>query len=293
MAQQKIYLRKVRDFGENLGDTFQFLRQEFKPLMKNFLLIAGVFLLAAAIVSAIYQTQLWSVFDRIGTGNGQPGDIFGAIFTGSYFLIIFLGVAASVAMNLTIACYFKLYDLDETSPSLEAVWEEFRKHFFPALGLMILIWLLIVVGLVFCIVPGIYLMVVFAPAIMIMVNEDASIGETFSRCFALVKENFWLSFAVYLVAYLIYAFSAGVIGMILGLMVGVGSYVSTGGDMQSSMATVSAITNVFGYCFYVIFAISVGLNYYSLTERMDGTGIMRKLDTLGSAPSNDKTEEQY
>ena len=44
-------LRKLRDFGENINDTFQFIRQEFKPLLKSFFAIAGVLILVTGIVS--------------------------------------------------------------------------------------------------------------------------------------------------------------------------------------------------------------------------------------------------
>jgi hypothetical protein len=293
MAQQKIHLRKLRDFGENLGDTFQFIRQEFKPLLKSFALISGVFMLGVAIMSGVYQLQVFSVFDKIGRNPGNPGAIFASIFTGTYFLIIFLTILGMVSMKVVIASYMKLYDETSESPTLEDVWNEFKKYFLQSFILTILIWILVAIGMVFCLAPGIYLAVVFAPVVMIIVNENASIGEAFSRCFTIIKENFWQSLAIYLVAYIIYSFAAGIIGFVVGIIVGVSSYLSTN-KIDTTMGLVTSIANIFGYFFYIVYFVSVGFNYYSLTERMDGFGMAKRIDALGTnANPHSNIEEEF
>lgn len=291
MAQQKIYLQKLRDFGENLGDTFQFIRQELKPLLLSFFLIAGIFILGAAIASGIYQMEMSSVFEEIGR-QGELGDSFFSVFFSRYLIILAFFLVAVAAMQTVIASYMKLYDLYSESPTVEQVWNEFRKHYLKILLLAIIKLIIYIPALMLCVAPGIYLMVVFAPMTWIVVNENASIGEAFSRCFSLVKENFWLSLGIYIVAYIIYSMAAGIIGLVLGIFIGIGSYMSTK-EMDSTLAIVSSVTNVFSYFFYIVFAVSVGLNYYSLTEKLDGTGMIRRLDTLGSEDPNAKTEEQY
>lgn len=291
MAQQKIYLSKIRDFGENIGDTFQFIRQEFKPLVKSFLLIAGAFILGAAVLRGIYQMQIGSVLTGIGR---RPGDFsfFSQIFTGTYFLILLLVVLGMVAMKISIAAYMKLYEQTNTSPSVEEVWREFRKYFFPAFFLTLIIWVLVIIGLAFCILPGIYLAVVFTPAVVIMVNEDATIGQAFSRCFELVKENFWMSLGIYFVSILIYYVASSIIGVVIGLVTGVASYLTTH-QINSTFSAVTSVASIFGYIFYIIYFVSVCFNYYSLAEKIDGFGMMKRLDDLGSVNPNNTIEEQY
>jgi hypothetical protein len=291
MAQQKIYLSKVRDFGENLGDTFQFIRQEFKPLFRSFALISGIFLLGAAILNGLYQMRMRSAFDRIET---KPGDFsfIGDLFNSTYFLFILMTLVGVVAMQLTIACYMKLYDRENASPTVEQVWAEFKKHFGSALLLVFVMAILLAIGAVLCLLPGVYLWVVFSPAIMIMVNEETSFSDTFSRCFELVKENFWMSLGIYLVAFLIYTFAAGAIGLVLGVITGVSSYLTTK-DVKTTMAWVTSLSNIFSYCFYIVFFVSVCLNYFTLAVKRDGFGMMKRLETLGTTNPNDRTEEQY
>ena len=78
MAQQKIQLRKIRDFGENFSDTFQFIREEFKPLLVSFILVAGVFMLVTAIFSGLYQKSTFGFLDEIENGgfrNNEPRSV--------------------------------------------------------------------------------------------------------------------------------------------------------------------------------------------------------------------------
>jgi hypothetical protein len=55
--QPKIELAKTRDFGEIINDTFLFMRQNFKPLLKYFFTFCGIFLAAGTVCSTLYQLK--------------------------------------------------------------------------------------------------------------------------------------------------------------------------------------------------------------------------------------------
>ena len=148
-------------------------------------------------------------------------------------------------------------------------------------------------GFIFCVLPGIYLMVVLFPYPFVIVNEDKSIGETFSRCFELIKENFWNSLGIYIVAGLISSVCSMVIGLVLGIFIGVGSYFSTK-EISSTAAIVTSFVTMLQYFFYLVLFVAVGLQYYNLAELRDGTGLERRLEDLGSGlAGNTGNEEQY
>jgi len=292
MAQQKIQLRKIRDFGENFSDTFQFIREEFKPLLVSFILVAGVFMLITAIFSGLYQKSAFSFLDEIENGGFRNNEI-SSTFTGMYFLYISVMLISITAMRTVIAVYMKHYDEYEASPTVQQVLSGFLKYFPKIVLYSIPSYLLIMVGLVFCILPGLYLIVVFAPFVFIIVSEDASFGDAFSRSFDLVKENFWLTLGIYLVAYIIYSVSSGITGLVVGLVASAVSYFTTK-EWSTSVGVLMSVVNIVQYIFYIIFFVSVGLHYYNLVEIKEGTGLAKRLEGLGNNTNpNENIEEQY
>ena len=292
MAQQKVQLRKLRDFGENFSDTFQFIRQEFKPLMLSFVLVAGVFMLTTAILSGLYQKDAFGFLDQLQTGVITPRT-FSQTFNAVYFLTILFSALSVIAMQTVAAIYMKHKERFDEAPTLQQIWGDFIKYFPRVFLYTILVYIVVVIGFVFCILPGIYLAVVLTPFVFVVVDEERSFGDAFSRCFDIIKENFWISLAIYFVAYLIYAVFAGIIGLFVGLLAGVGSYFSTK-ELSTAAAWVMSVLNVVQYIFYVIFFVSAGLHYYNLVEAKDGTGLARRLESLGgNTNTNDNIEEQY
>lgn len=294
MAQQKVELRKIRDFSENLNDTFVFIAQNLKPLTVSFLGIAGIFMLAAAIIQGIYQNEMSDVFEQIFKGSSASSPVPFELFGSTYFLVGLFAWINVVAMRVALIAYVKVYDRnDGATPAMPEVWDEFKRYFLKVLFYSLPIILLIFIGFIFCIAPGVYFWVVLAPFEIVLMVENKSFSDAFSRCYVIIKENFWQSFGIYVIAYLIYSFMSGIIGGIIGLISGAISYFTTN-DISTTVALVTSILNIFSFVFYIVFFISVILNYYSLTEKYDGTGILKRLDSLGGSSSNfNNIEEQY
>lgn len=298
MAQQKVELRKIRDFSENLNDTFLFIRQNLKPLLASFIAIAGIFMLGHSIVNVLFQRNAGGIFGRLAAGSAADGGTFnsplGAMFTGTYFLLLVLAWANFIAMNVVVTCYMKLYDASQgIAPGIEEVWNEFKKYFLKVLLYTIPITLLTMIGFLFCLAPGVYLAVVFAPFATAMIVDDESFSGTWNRCFAIIKGNFWQSLGIYVLVYLIVAFSAGIISLIVGGVTGAISYFTTR-DIVSTVSIVTSVLNIFSYIFYIVLYVSINLHYFNLAERHDGTAMMRKLDTLGETGGDfNNIQEQY
>lgn len=294
MAQQKIQLRKLRDFGENFSDTFQFIRQEFKPLMTSFILVAGVFMLINAIVAGMFQGEAWgSLISAITKGVYEQDNNMKSFFTPTYFLLIALTVLTLASMRTVVSVYLHHYDQYGTSPTIQEVWSGFIKKLVPIFIFSIIQSVLIIIGFLFCFVPGIYFFTVLMPYSFIMISENGSVGYTFSRCFDLIKENFWISLGIYVVSYLIFSVSSSIVGFVVSLIVGGASYLTTK-EINTTLPVVAAVLNLVQYLFYIIFFISAGLHYYNLVEIKDGTGLARRLESLGSdIHPNTNMEEQY
>ncbi len=286
-------LRKVRDFGENINDTFQFIKQEFKPLLKSFLAISGVLILLTGVVSALYQQDTMRDIINALKGVQYRAKGLDEIFTPTYFMFIFLSSFNVVVMRVVLAVYVKLYDTTGgVSPTIEEVWKEVIRFVVPVFLYSFVLLILIIIAACFCLAPGLYLLIVFAPVNFIFVIENASLGEAFNRCFALIKDNFWFSIGLYIVVYLIYAVSSSIIGVAISSVAGLIAYFTTK-DIASVVGVVTAILSVFQYVFYIIFSVSVALHYFNLVEQKDGEGLMRRIDGLGSETTDSSKDEQY
>jgi len=296
MAEQKVELRKVRDFSENLNDTFLFIRQNFKPLVTSFLAIAGIFMLAHSILNGVYQGHVSGAFrDIINHRTSTPIDSpFATMFNGTYFVLLLLGLANYVAMHVVITCHIKLYDIKQgEAPTIEEVWNEFKNYFLKVLVYTIPITLLIIIGCLFCIVPGVYLAVVLTPFTIALIIDDATFGGAWERCFAIIKNNFWPSLGLYLLMYLISVFSAGIISAVLGGIASLISYFTTR-DIVTTITIATSVLGVFSFIFYIVFYVSVCLHYFNLSERYDGTGMLRKIDSIGNGGADfNNIQEQY
>lgn len=293
MAQQKVELRRIRDFGENLNDSILFIRQNFKPLLTGFLGIAGIFMLTSAVLNGIYQSRLGGIFQQIFNGPTQEVARL-EIFNGNYFLVLFFSWLNFVAMQVAVTSYFKVYEIKQTEPAtISEVWNTFKKYFLKVFLYSTITLLLIVGGFLFCFFPGIYFMVVFAPFSAIVIIEDKTFGEAFSRCFALIKNNFWVSLGIYVLTYLIAGVSSGVISAIVGGIGGLISYFTTR-NLDVTIGIVVSILDIFGFIFYLIYYVAVVLHYFNLTEKHDGTGLIRRLDSIGGDDRDfENIQEQY
>jgi hypothetical protein len=295
MAEQKIELRKIRDFGENINDTFLFIRQNFKPLLANFFAICGIFMLAHAIFNGIYQSRVFGIFDEVRKGvTFRNNSDFYEVFTPEYFLAILLGLLSYIAMRVVVCVYVKFYLQNKgAKPAIADIWALFIKYYLRVFIYSIPLFILVVIGSVFCLAPGIYLMVVLTPFDMVLIIEDQGFTATFNRCFAIIRGNFWISFAIYLVAGIIYTFSGTIVGMVVGVIVGLGTYFTTN-NVGTTAGMVTSLLNVFSGVFYIIFAVSTALQYFNLVERHDGTGILQRVEAMGDNENDfDHIQEQY
>lgn len=281
MAQQKITLRKLRDFGENYNETFGFIRQNFSPLLKSFFAVAGVFMLVHSIALAMYSSEQSSLIDDIFKDivrNRSVSETFGwgyFLNLGSYYLLY-------VAMQTAITAYFMAYEEKEgEKPGMADVWKYFSANFFKIFFYSIPAMIVIIIGTLFCIAPGIYFAVVLTPFASVVMVEGRSFTDSFNRCFTIIRENFWISFAIYLVSYIIYSMMSGIITFIIGAIVGVTTFVTTK-EMGAAYVIILSLASVFQFIFYIIFYVSVMLHYYNLAERTDGTGLLSRIDDIGN-----------
>jgi hypothetical protein len=167
----------------------------------------------------------------------------------------------------TAACYQIVVSHRE---GRETDWQESLQLAMGRLGsliaLAILTGLLIVIGLIACVLPGIWIAVALAFGVPVLLVEGVGATDAMSRSFNLVKNNWWAAFGRLLLGYILVFVAAVIISLIVAipLVVAFGDD-GTGGSFASALSGLvgSVITTPF-------MAALVTIVYFDLRGRQEG-----------------------
>jgi hypothetical protein len=118
--------------------------------------------------------------------------------------------------------------------SFGQAWEEFKPRLMPLLGATLLSGLAITIGVILCIIPGVYLGVLFSLVGSALVLERCGVGAAFGRSKTLVTGAWWRTFGILLLAAVI----SWIISWIISLPFGLASGLS--GSLTDPTAALSA-----------------------------------------------------
>lgn len=292
----KIELLKPRDFGEIINDTFIFVRQNFKPLMKYFFIFSGFFLLAGGATSIIQQLKLLDIVNTRVNTNSYSYDPF-AFLGLEFFLNIFFIWLEYISISATVLCYMNLYKQKRnTAPESDEMWGYFKFYFFRLLWASLICGILMVIAFAFCVVPAFYFYPIFALIPPIIVMENSSFGYAFSHSFKLIKDNWWVTFGSIIIIFIILYVASMVVVMPAAIINGISIYSSlTRGGSASVIATVvTTILSQVAHVFYILPVITIGLCYFNLNESKEGTGLIDRISQFGNInPDANAAPEEY
>lgn len=115
-----------------------------------------------------------------------------ALFSVRTLVSTVVSVLIAAYLSLVTMRYLKLAAMENGAIDVKEIFLGSGGRYLHFLATMFLCYMVIVVGLCCCVLPGFYLMVrlLFVP--FIAANEpELSIGEAFSRSFALTRGRFW------------------------------------------------------------------------------------------------------
>lgn len=285
---QKIEFRQTRDFGQIITDTFVFVKQNFKPLLKSVIYICGFFFVAYAITS-VFNTLRMQEIVKDGTITKSPFRVYSSWEFG---LNMIFSVVFYSSLFITVFSYISLYlEKLNQAPNVEEVWAYFKHFFLRLLIASFLMSCLTMVGFIFCLVPAIYLWPVTLLIVASMVFENSTLGYAFSRGFSLIKNNWWSTFGAIGIVTLI------VVGLVL-LITLPATILSTASLLLNkttlSFSILNAALGSIAAVFMVLPCVAISLAYFSLVEQKEGTGLQDKINQIGQNNLDlDLPEEQY
>lgn len=281
-----IEFKKQRDLGEILSDTFAFIRNEFKPFFSTYFKIVGPFLVVMLFCFGAY---IYMVGDIANLNFNNVGGVSNILTAGLVALAFVAALVATYALSAASTLfYIKSYAENKGTINFEDIKKASYGAFWEFVGLFILVGLCVGVGLMFCLIPGIYLYVPLSLSFSIMVFNKKGISEAFSDSFALVKEYWWITFASLFVVGIIVA----VAGFVFSLPDTIYTYAKMGilsGEIDAeNFSTADPLTILFGiiamlakFLLNIISVIASVFIYFDLNEKKNFTGTYERIKNLG------------
>jgi len=288
--QQYIEFKKQRELGEILSDTFGFIRGQFKTFFGTILKIVGPYLLVMLISLGFYYYFIGDMFSfSVQTSN----EFFNPIMMILVFIIFFLAIIAAYVMaQATVLFYIKSYANNKGVINFEEIKKNVYTHFWSFIGLGLLVGMSIMVGFIFCIIPGIYLYPILALSFSVMVFNQKGVSEAYGYSFTLIKDNWWITFITFFVIGIIvgiasYAFSipAYIYMMVkMGTMAGETDPVAlTGGIFDPIYILLNLLSVSVQFLLNIITLVAGVLIYFNLNEKKNFTGTYERIDNLGKS----------
>jgi hypothetical protein len=284
MTTENFRLEKVRDFGLLFTDTFLFIKYNFKNLLKGMLYyVLPLGLLHGVVLGLLqYETLLpLASGNPISTSFSSPTIIYSTLAS-YFFMLLSYTVAISFIME-----YIKLYrNKSNNNIEINEVGKAMLNNIPKILGALILSGILVILGCILLIIPGIYIGVCISLVIPIIIFEDETIGNAISACFNLIKNNWWNTFAFLLVM--------GIISSLLNFVFQLPSsiyqimttmFMTTGDPMtlNKSITIIFSVIQAIGYAFMQLLPLTaIAIQYFNLIERKQSPALLKDLETVGN-----------
>ncbi len=196
---------KQKDFGELLSAPFIFFGKQFKPFVTGLLIFIGPFILIESVLIGYFNfSPANDIITQIQTiGLSKPGS--------SYF-IKFFEFFKNVMLYTYIGVYVKLFvnsNGQKTDP--QDIWREIRRFYWPVAGGQILGGIIIAIGFILIIIPGIYLAVALSPLFVIIIFEESGVSKSITRSFELIKGSWWITFGLFLLLFIMLTTASGML----------------------------------------------------------------------------------
>lgn len=252
--------------GSTLSRTFNLVGRGFGS--------AGLFLLVAQVISAAFNYVVQPLMlGDMTAATADPTNPTAAlsIFTSVwYWGTLLFGVAMSALMyGGSIHGYLRAARGVEAS--LPECFEKSVTVLLPLIGLTILWWIGISLGLMLLVVPGLILLAMWAAAMPAMVGEGTGVIESFGRSRELTR-GYRLKIFFFLLLFLVVFYL--VFAVLIGGLVGGASLSGMMGAMQTEAATSPlylVVTGLLGWGFTMLISAALAAVYLELLEIKDGS----------------------
>lgn len=280
-----IQLFEQRDFGNKINATFQYITQNINSFILSIIYMAGPPVLLMIVAGSFLISDVVLLF---GSSTAKP-----LWFMNELPAIFVIGIGfmlSLLAVSLTTFAHLKVYNRNAGQPiQVSQVWDEAKQHIGPAIVFNILSTIVTIVASVLLFIPGIYVGVVLSLGIPVLVFENTNFGQTWNRCFELIRDKWWSTFGLALVMGIL----AGLLRLafqIPGMLIG---FLSNDVATQSLVTIISgAIAMLGGLLLNSLVYLAIGFQYTNLVERQEGRGMISAIDSIGTQPTQARETDE-
>lgn len=291
MNKPYIEFRKERDFSSILGDTFGFIRNEFKPFLNTIFNIAGPAIVIFMTTLAAYNYVSGDAFNlsTLGQPDFSSGNIVLIVITALCYLIS--AIVAYIFTVSTVLFYIKAYVENKGVVDPTEIKRNVHESFWSFFGLSFLKGITIIAATLLCFFPVLYVMVPMAIVFSIYVFESKrSTSDAFSQSFTLVNTDFWTAFGAFIVLGIIYY----ILSMIFSIPTVIYTLISTGifsGEVDPAnlgafsqdpiLIFLNVLNTFFQFLLNIILIVGGAVIYFHLHEKTNFTGTYDRINEIG------------
>lgn len=287
MENNNLKLMKIRDFGEVLNASFQFLKNEWKELGTLLLYYFVPFLIIFSALQTYAQTKVMGFMQNINTETPESIiESYTSIFTSPLIIANFLFQILVITMLIGIVySYFDAYlkkgqgnfTMADISPIL-------FENSIKALGISIVIGIVSSIGLLFCFLPGIFVANSLSLAAVAYIIEKKGLSDGISRSWKLVKTQWWNTLLINIIGFIIIMIISYIISLPLTILTVSKTLLSAKSGAELDIPTwyfvAQGIVSMISTILYIIPYTFLAFQYFNLVEREERPSLHDKIDRL-------------
>lgn len=292
-TQNFVNFKQVRGLGDMLSDTFKFLKSEWQPFFITIIKIAIVpviIAIAAAIYFLIESSYFYSGVLNFNQNEPDFNFNFSSIFL-PLLAIVFSYIIAYALVTVTSLSYIKSYIKNKGVVNYEEIQTDTKEQFWPYVGLFFLAGLIILVGTLFCFLPGIYFWVVLSLSIPILIYQNKGVADSISDAFTLIKDNWWETFGILIVVQILIGITSFFVELPISLYQGIDMTALLEDENPAELfeyfrdpiyLILLGFSYLVKFVLYIISTIVTVFIYFDIREQKNPTPNVDAIDEIGT-----------
>ena len=273
MDIKEIEFRKSREVSFVLSDSFQFLKQEYKTIIRLTSIYILPFLILYAVANVYFQRDIiWKL-------DIADNEKLIEQLKPHYLRFFIVALFEVFVQSMMIAVYYSFIEVYVKKGKGNFDFSEVSQLLFSNGSLIITasiaFFVIVCFGLILCVVPGIFFANLLSLSFICLIMEKNGVGNALTRSSNLVRSQWWNTFLVNIVGLIIVYAANWLITIIFnafGLNIDIFGKENRMNEYPDWFLYVTGIKIVLASLFYLIPYTFLAFQYFSLDEQSKSAG---------------------